>query len=473
MQAGEPKETEGREAVSVAWDVKAWAEQQFGACRLGDARRTARTVKVAAQFAADPSGSTPQQTESWAGCQGAYRLIDCEQATFSALATPHWEQTRQRSSGHYLLLGDTTFVSFPESRQIEGMGILSGAGKGYLLHSSLMLEATRGEVVGLAGQAIHYRQRVPQGEKQRQRLERKRESEIWGQVIDQVGPPPEGVRFTHVFDRGADNFEVYCHLLLNRVDWVVRVAQLTRRVVPMGGKPVPLRAFLQTCPVVGSYALKVPAQGQQPARQAQLEVRLGQVGLPCPRDCGRYARACGIGFLTTQVIEVREVSPPAGVKPLHWVLYSSHCCETFDEARQVIGYYEQRPTIEEFHKALKTGCRLEHRLYETAQRWEAVTALLSIVAVRLLQMKTAAQAEPHRPAVQLIPLKWIVMLSAVRPGKQKYIYTARDFLRALAGLGGHLGRKCDGEPGWITIWRGFGKLHLLLRGADAMNKKCA
>ena len=36
---------------------------------------------------------------------------------------------------------------------------------------------------------------------------------------------------------------------------------------------------------------------------------------------------------------------------------------------------------------------------------------------------------------------------------------------SLRRLGGHLGRKCDGRPGWIKLWRGLEKLLLILRGA--------
>jgi hypothetical protein len=457
----------------VELKVNTWASQQFGSCELGDVRRTARAVKMATQFAAHPSGSTPEQTESWADCKAAYRLLDSDDVTFTALATPHWTQTKARSSGHYLLLGDTTIVSFDGDRQIKGMGIVSsGSAQGFLLHSSLMVDADSGAIIGLAGQAIHYRQPVPQGEKQRQRLDRFRESEIWGNVIDQVGSPPEHVQFTHVFDRGADNFEVYCHLLLQQTQWVVRAAQLKRLVVNPAGQTVQLRDHLKTLPVAGTYQLTVVANEKQTARTVQVEVRFDSVGLPRPRDCGRYARQCGITFLTMNVVEVLEVNPPTGQDPLRWVLFASHQVATFTDARQVIEFYEKRPLIEEFHKALKTGCRLEERLYETARRWEAITAMLAIVAVRLLQLKTVAKAEPDRPAEEVVPLKWIQMLAAVRTGKHKNIRTARDFMRGLAGLGGHLGRKSDGEPGWITLWRGFNKLHLLLRGAAAINKKC-
>lgn len=459
--------------MTLELDCNKWAEQNFGSCELGDARRNARAVTMAVQFAANPSGSTPEQTESWRDCKAAYRLIDCPAVTFEALAEPHWKQTRAQTTGHYLLLGDTTTISFDGDRQIEGMGLVNrGKAKGYLLHSSLAIDATTKAVVGLTGQAIHYRQPVPAGEKQRQRLERARESEIWGQVIDQVGPPPEQVRFTHVFDRGADNFEVYCHLLLTRSDWVVRAAQL-KRLVFVGDEKMQLRAHLNTLPVTGTYELPVPTNNDQPARIAQMEVRYSLVTLPVPRDCGRFAKKCGISSIAMWVVDVREVNAPAKVTALHWVLFTSHAVTTLEDALTVIGYYEQRPRIEEFHKALKTGCRLEARLYETAGRWEAITAMLSIVAVRLLQMKTVAQVQPQRPAEDVVPRKWIQMLSAVRTGKHKVINTIREFFRALAGLGGHLGRKRDGEPGWITLWRGFNKLHLLLRGAHAMNsKKC-
>ncbi|MBC7856759.1 MAG: hypothetical protein IAF94_25295 [Pirellulaceae bacterium] len=55
---------------------------------------------------------------------------------------------------------------------------------------------------------------------------------------------------------------------------------------------------------------------------------------------------------------------------------------------------------------------------------------------------------------------------------QEHPHRERLPARPVAGLGGHLGRKHDGEPGWITLWRGFNKLHLLLRGAAALLAKC-
>ena len=73
---------------TVALDVNQWAQEQFGECELGDVRRTKRLVHYAAQAAANPDGSTPQQTETWADCKAVYRLFDQEDVTFAAITAP-------------------------------------------------------------------------------------------------------------------------------------------------------------------------------------------------------------------------------------------------------------------------------------------------------------------------------------------------------------------------------------------------
>jgi len=454
-------------------DVNRWAEAQFGSCQLADQRRTRRAVKVATQFATDPSGSTTRQTESWRSCKAVYRLMDNKDVTFRALAEPHWKQTRAQTSGHFLLLGDTTTLDFGAHRNVEGLSpVGDGRGRGFLLHSSLMVNAEGEEIAGLAGQTIYHRKPRPEGETSRQRLNRDRESKIWGEVIELVGAAPQGVTFTHVFDRGADNFEVYCRLVLSQTGWVVRAAQLKRRVDTPGGERQRLDHYLGSLPVSGTYELSVPANRDQPGRTAKVEVRFGCVVVPAPRDCGKFVRQCGIVTITMGVVEVREIRPPAGVKPLRWVLLTSLAVGSFDDAWQVIGYYEKRPLIEEFHKALKTGCRLESRQYRKSHRLEAVTGMLSVLAVRLLQLKSVARVDPQRPAEAVVPKRWLTMMRCLQRGRHRKLSTVREFYHAIARLGGWLGRKHDGEPGWITLWRGFDKFILIMRGADANRSKC-
>ena len=455
-------------------DVGEWAEENFGSCDLKDARRTRRAVTVARQMAEHPDGSSPAQTERWADLKAMYRLFDVEEVTFSAVATPHWQRTRSLARGTVLLIGDTMETDFGILRAVEGLGPTGdGDGLGFFLHSSMMVNAASGEIVGLAGQELFYRQPAPEGENSYQALQRPRESEVWGRVIDQVGSPAAGVRFIHVFDRGADNLDVFCHCRQQRTDWVIRAAQLHRTVEESGGddegRRVSLREVLDRQPLSGSYELSVRATQKHPARIARLQVRFARVTLRRPKRRTNHQRAIDFQELTQSVVEVREVCPPKGVEPLRWVLWTSLPVTTFDEAWQIIEYYERRWLIEEYHKAIKTGCRLEARQYMEAHRLEAVAGFTCVLAVRLLQLKTVANTHPDLPAEQVVPKLWLKMLSALR---QRKLTTVRDFFRHLAGLGGFLMRKRDGNPGWITLWRGLDKLILAVRGFVAMKQKC-
>lgn len=456
--------------ASPELDVERWAEKQFGDCKLGDARRTKRAVKLARQAAAYPDGSTPAQTESWADCKAAYRLFDEDDVSFEALCEPHWQSTRSRTEGIWLLIGDTTQVEFGIFREVSGLSPTGdGGGRGFFLHSELMVAADSEEIVGLAGAEIFHR-RSPPREPTVRRRKRARESEVWGRVIDQIGPPQGAAQFIHVFDAGADNYEVFCHLQLQKCGWVIRAGQMHRKVRDCQGGHWTVRSLLEEQPVCGEYELHVRARWNQPARTAQLEVRVTSLVMPGPECKSPFLKQCGIRQVPMSVVEAREVDAPPGVEPLHWVLLTSEPATTFKQAWTIIEWYEKRQLVEEYHKCLKTGCRIEHRQYKTSHRLERVTGLLSIVAVRLLQLKSVARTHPDRPVEQVVPAAWTKMLQHLKGGVP--LTTVGEFFRTLAGLGGFLGRTNDGEPGWITLWRGLEKLTLCLRGHHAMRQRC-
>ena len=468
--------------MTVTMDARGWAEEQFGQCNLSDERRTRRLVSLAAEVLCHPSGSLPEQTADMADLKAAYRLLACDDMGFEDIAGPHWEQTRRRPAGTYLVLDDTTELDFGIHRAISGMGQTgNGGGWGFLLHSALMVAAEGEEIIGLAGQKIRYRKPKPKKENTTQRLKRDRESELWGQVIDQVGPPAEGVRWVHVMDRGADNFEVYCHCREQRADWVARVTQKTRNILAANGKTAPLSQYLRTLPLLGGYELQLRAHGPQaacghrkkraaqPARTAKLEVRVGQLQVPFPTHQSPYLKRQAAEPIAMWVVHAVEVDAPNEVEAVEWILLTSLPVKSFNDAWRIMGYYERRWLIEEWHKALKTGCRVEFRQLKSKGGLERLTGLLSVVAVRLLQLKSAARTNPDRPASQVVPRHWIKMLVAARKRLKHTAATTMtigEFYRELARLGGFLGRKSDGEPGWITIWRGWQKLYMLVRGGE-------
>jgi len=450
-------------------DVAQWAEENFGGCDLQDARRTRRAVTAAQQMAEHPDGSSPDQTEIWPELKALYRLFDCEEVTFKSLSLPHWQRTRSLARGDVLLIGDTTEMDFGYHRQVEGLGPTGdGYGLGFFIHSSMMVDARTDEIMGLAGQDLFYRQPAPPNENSYQALQRARESEVWGRVIDEVGMPSPQARYIHVFDRGADNLDVFCYCRQQQTEWIIRAAQLHRKVENEHGTKRSLRATLECQPLSGAYDLPIRATKQHPARTARLHVRFTQVTIRSPKRKTKYQRSVNFQEITQWVVEVREVYPPKGVTPLRWVLWTSLPVESFDDAWQIIEYYEKRWLIEELHKAIKTGCRLESRQYRQAHRLEAVAGMTCVLSIRLLQLKTAATAQPDLPADKVVPKIWLQMLSALR---KKTLVTVRDFFRHLAGLGGFLMRKGDGEPGWITLWRGLDKLLLAIRGHLSLQKR--
>lgn len=453
-----------------------WAQMNFGNCQLGDKRRTRRLVQVAADVANNPSASFPDQLKTWGDLKAAYNLFDSDDVTFEAIARPHWELTKARTAGRYLVIGDTTEIDFGSHRDVPDLGPTgNGSGFGFLLHNALLVEADSRELIGLAGQTIHYRPKQKHSAKKEHtaaKLKRKRESDVWGIVIDQVGLPPEGVEWIHVLDRGGDNFEVFCHLLQQNSDWVVRAAKLNRKVLAgPNEKPMKLSDYLRQLELLGSYELSLRTRPQQPARTVKLEVRVGSIKMPVPHHRSPWVQQLNPQPIAMNVVSVVEVDPPPGVEPISWVLLTSLPVTTFEPAWVVIEYYEARWLVEEYHKALKTGCRVEDRQLKAASRLEAMMGLMSVSAVRLLQLKSLARTSPDVPAQRVVPRVWLQILKAARKGLQRvHDLTVGQFWREVAKLGGFLGRKGDGDPGWITIWRGWEKLNNFVHGATLASR---
>lgn len=164
-------------------------------------------------------------------------------------------------------------------------------------------------------------------------------------------------------------------------------------------------------------------------------------------------------------VQIKEMHPPAKADALHWVLITSEPVLSPEVALGIVEDYKKRWGVEEYHKALKTGCHVQERYYQTAARLERVTGLNAILALRLLQMRELAREQPDLPAEKVAPQEWVETLARIRK-KPATGMTIHQFVRYLAGLGGHLGRKRDGQPGWITLWRGVEKLLLILRGTQ-------
>ena len=133
-----------------------------------------------------------------------------------------------------------------------------------------------------------------------------------------------------------------------------------------------------------------------------------------PKVLTRWPKKHGpLASLSLWVMELRDRNSPQGIHRLHWVLDTIEQVTTVAQADLIIEWCNRRPTIEDYHKAFKTGCHVQKRYYETSSRLERVTGLLSLVAVRLMQLKTAALETPDRPTRDLAPVQWVSLRNSL------------------------------------------------------------
>jgi hypothetical protein len=450
-----------------------WAQQEFGFAQLGDQRRNRRLVKIATGLGARPGGTLPQAFADWAELKAAYRFLSQPRVTYEQILTSHWERTRSacREPGEYLIIEDSSDLDFSDHPATQDLGVIGdGRGRGFALHTALAVrveawtleQRPEGTVVGLFDQQCCCPRPAPKGEGRRARLSRPRKSQWWAAGFRWAGPPPRGCQWIYVADRESDFYEPMQRCQQHRVDFIIRAYQ-DRRLADEAGR---LRDAVANAPVLGQSIVELRARAGQAARSAIVELRSVTVTLDGPwRPGGWQPPVAGV-----TVVEVREVQVPEGVsEPLHWVLLTSLPCRTLAQARRIVGRYAARWWIEEYHKALKSGAGVEDSQLERGYRLEALLAVLAVVAVRLLSTKLLARSQPESfEAAESLGPEAVAILEK-KLGRPKGGWTNRNVLVATARLGGFLGRKGDGMPGWQTIWRGWQRLMWMCEGVETLS----
>ncbi len=443
----------------------AWAEQQYGPARLGDRRRTARAVEVAAGLMRNPAASLPVQMGTARGLKAAYRLFAEEEAAYPALLAPHWKQTRQAAGEEHLVLlvQDTTQLDYTHHPTTEGLGpIGDGGGQGILLHTTLAIVPEPRRVLGIAAQEPFLRQAAPEGEVRKARRQRPRESQVWVRAVQTIGPPPPSRVWVHVTDAYADSFEfmdacrqAQCHFLL-------RVAQQERRVGDEEGRH--LGELVRSWSPMGEGTVELPARQKRPARQAQVHLSFGPVELAPPLQSSFHEP------LAVWAIRVWETDPPPEVEePVEWLLLTSVPTTTAVQAWERTQWYRCRWLAEDYHQCLKSGCQVEKRQLQEGERLIRLLGFLAPVAVRLLQLRELARLHPEILASAVLP-KDLVQVVALLAELPPDTLTMARFWRAVAGLGGYLGRKRDGPPGWKTLWKGWLHVQTILEGVHLASR---
>lgn len=207
--------------------------------------------------------------------------------------------------------------------------------------------------------------------------------------------------------------------------------------------------------VQGHHQVEVPTRGGRPARSVRLSVRFGSVELPAP------ATSSCRGTIQVWALSVRESRPPKGASALHWRLLSTVAISDLESAVQQVGWYACRWQIEELHKVLKSGCRVEDRRLENAQRLKRALAIDLVVAWRILALSKLARSQAEESVEGWLEEgQWRALQThAQGGGAKRSAPRLGEAVSWIARLGGHLGRANDGPPGPMTLWRGLQRLN--------------
>lgn len=464
--------------LEVAHEVAhGFVANYFGNVDLGHKSRNQCFARVAQQISRHPGGTLPDKLRDPADYAAMDRLMNRPETTHASVLAPHFARTLEKMQacpGVVLILHDTTVLDYSKKKSLDLNALGNGNGNGYLCHNSLAIDPQNRDVLGLVSQILHQRVAVGKKEGVKKKRERKtRESRLWSTAVQQSPPAPEGKRFVDVCDRGADLFEFLALEQKLQRQCVVRSAH--NRSIRIGhdgaGAKALLHTHLRTLPAVGeARSRRIYDRDLAKEREVKLRVSYAAVEIQPPHvKKGEYEKIP----IKAWGVRVWEESPPEQGAKLEWFLVCLDLVSDAATAWEKCAWYSCRWMVEEFHKAKKTGCQIEALQFRTEEALQPMIAMLSVTSVMLLNLRQAARRPDakERKASEVVEPIYEEVLRAHRYKQTRGEMTVYEFYLAVARLGGHMNRKADGFPGWLTLWRGWQKLESMVAGAKIERRR--
>jgi transposase-like protein/DDE family transposase len=461
--------------------------EELSRAELGSKPLQKRLVQIVEMLSKAPEKSFPKLANGGGDLKGFYRFVNHEKVTPEKLSFAHAEATCQRADTlkKVMALYDTTGVGYGGQVDREGLGRINDGGHGYFVHGCLLLSAEGSEIpLGVPYYEILIRTGPPKKPRnwREERDDPDKESRRWPRGALEVASYFEGSStiVVHVMDSEADDYELLAALVMAEQHFVIRLKHdrlLDNSSVPepqegQEGSARKVREALSHAEVVLEREVRIQARKPDrspekrkthPARSsriAHLHVAAQRLRIRRPDELWDKPIP---EFLDLGVVHVWEVGAPEGVEPVEWYLMTTEPIDSAEQIPEVVDFYCARWVIEEFWKALKTGCALQKRQLTTKKGLLNALALFLPIAWRLLLLRNLGRVAPQLPATTVLSETQLEILRKLRPkmalppepslGQAMY---------AVASLGGHL--KHNGPPGWQTLGEGFQKLLTLEEG---------
>lgn len=453
---------------------------EFEGAKLGDARRNKRLNRIVEALAKRPDVGFPRAMPDEAELEAFYRFVESDGFDFDALLAPHARATLERMQGHseVVVVHDTTEFKFTTQRTDLGRLRKDGerAKKGFLTHFALAVSADEvRDPLGVVG-AWPWLRGASTPTSQRRAgaaydAAADSEQTRWARgVLEVQAKIAEPRRVVHVMDSEADDYALLIALSQQSCRFVIRQCYDRLIELPDSRPPGKMKAFIEAAQSVETRTVQLSPRRAvtgmkdrrrnlaRAGRDATLFFSAASVTLRRPQT----APASLPKTLAINVVRVWEDNPPEGHEPVEWLLLTSEPIETVEQIMRVVDVYRMRWIIEEFFKAIKSGCAFEKRQLESFATLAAALAIFVPIAWFLLRLRSSARSQPSAPATLIIDDIRLEVLRRASNDRLPSIPTVRDVLLAIARLGGHLKR--NGEPGWQTLGRGYEDLLMLEAG---------
>jgi len=436
---------------------------------LGDVRLNRRLGALADALAAMPSVGLPRACRTTAALEGAYRFLSNTGVEPQMILEPHLTETRNRAVGQgaVLAIHDTTEFGFGGETRGH-LGRTNNDQAGFFAHVTLGLRAADREPLGLLNCQTWARRTKESTRKERATVRyRKRAdkaSNRWTTGVDQVEEAFEGVAgvgpLIHVVDREGDQYRLVARIIEHRSHFIVRSFQERRLATGENIWEATAKAD-----VVFEREVRLSrrrpkhgraSHGPREGRSARLAVSASTVDIR--RSKGPVNRGAPPS-LSVNVVRVIEIDPPDGEEPVEWNLLTNLPIDTREEIAFVVDCYRARWTIEEFFKAVKTGCAYEKLQLENERALRNALAIIMPIAWRMLLVRYVARGSEPMPAEKVLTKTQIEVLRNTPWTTLPKRPSAKDALCAIATLGGHI--RNNGEPGWQVLYAGLRDLMLL------------
>jgi hypothetical protein len=454
-----------------------WAEL-FPVGTFPDKRLRERAITIGMATVARPGAAMTEAFDEERGTRAAYDFMENKRISLQVLLDPATRAVG-RALGELpqgttvLCVQDTTEINLSHLATVKDLGPIGNPKNHGLLSHAALAVGTDGAPTGLLGVETWVRptEQGDEAKKCRSKPFDEKESARWWRTIEQAEErvPRHGL-LVHVGDRESDIYELFDRSRAPDKHYRLLVrAEHDRKVDGDYGylwaqvSSFPTLAQRRTISLHEQRALPRTstrkARKARPARDAVLALQFGPVTICAPRGAK--------GSVELFAIRVFELDPPKDVDPIEWLLLTNDPVTTEAEAWLRVDWYGCRWTIEEFHKLLKSGCKVEERQFESRATFEVSFGFSLLAAVHLLALTKQARKTPERPAsAVLTPDEEEVLLRHAEAHNRRPagILTLKDAVILIAKLGGYLGRKNDGPPGWLTLWRGYRRLCALVDG---------